>query len=102
MVEMFHSGALAAPALTPAELLVDVNGDKSVLRLEAASYRVGRAASNQLSFPGVAGLSREHLAIEREETHWVVRDLGSTYGTLVNGERISAPRILHSGDRIAV
>jgi len=93
MAEIVDAGA-------PAELLIEVKGDKSVLRLEAASYRVGRAASNELSYRGVSGLSREHLAIEREGDHWLARDLGSTYGSLVNGERISEPRILRSGDRI--
>ena len=68
--------------------------------LEADSYRVGRAASNQLSYPNALGLSREHLAVEREGSHWVARDLGSTNGSQVNGERLTAPRILRPGDRI--
>ncbi|MGD1096412.1 MAG: SpoIIE family protein phosphatase [Bryobacteraceae bacterium] len=100
MAEPIHEGALAAPELTPAELLIDVNGQKSARPLSADSYRVGRAVSNELAFPGVMGLSREHLAIERKGTRWVARDLGSTNGSLVNGERISEPRILRSGDRI--
>ncbi len=87
-------------AAGPAELLIEVNGDRSVLRLEAASYRVGRAATNELPFPGVMGLSREHLIIQREGAHWLARDLGSKTGSRVNGERISEPRILRSGDRI--
>ncbi len=93
-------GTPAAGVRTAAELLVESNGENSVVRLEAASYRVGRAPWNQLSFPGVEGLSREHLAIEYVGGHWVARDLGSTNGSLVNAERISEPRILHSGDRI--
>jgi phosphoserine phosphatase RsbU/P len=100
MAEIFDVGAPAEPALSPAELVIEVNGDKSVLRLEAPRYRVGRAESNELSYPYVTGLSREHLAVEREGSHWVARDLGSTNGSLVNGERISEPRILRSGDRI--
>src|SRR5579863_2745812 len=100
MAEIFDVGAPAEPALSPAELVIEVNGDRSVLRLEAPRYRVGRAESNELSYPYVTGLSREHLAVEREGSHWVARDLGSTNGSLVNGERISEPRILRSGDRI--
>jgi serine phosphatase RsbU (regulator of sigma subunit) len=79
---------------------VDVNGDKSILPLEAARYSIGRAASNQLSFPNAVGLSREHMAIERAGSDWVIRDLGSTNGTLVNGQRVVEPRSLRSGDRI--
>jgi phosphoserine phosphatase RsbU/P len=100
MQESWDAGYAAAPALTPPELLIEVNGSQSVLRLDAASYRVGRAPSNEISYPNDAGLSREHMAIERDGSDWVVRDLGSTNGTLVNGERITEPYILRSGDRI--
>ncbi len=100
MAEIFDTSAAAERALAPAELLIEVDGGQSVLPLEADSYRIGRAPSNQLSYPGMTGLSREHLAIEREGTGWVARDLGSTNGSQVNGERISEPRLLHSGDRI--
>jgi pSer/pThr/pTyr-binding forkhead associated (FHA) protein len=84
----------------PAELAIEVDGARKVLLLEAECYRLGRAASNQLSYPGIAGLSREHLAIERRGDCWVARDLGSTHGSLVNGEHISEPRVLYPGDRI--
>ncbi len=83
-----------------AELWIEVDGDKSALPLEAERYRLGRATSNELSFPTMGGLSREHLAIERENGHWIARDLGSTNGSAVNGERLTEPRVLRSGDRI--
>lgn len=100
MAESSSAGTSPAPAITPAELLIEVDGVRSALRLEADSYRLGRASSNQLSYPQIASLSREHLAIERRGTNWVVRDLGSTHGSRVNGEQISEPRLLCSGDRI--
>jgi serine phosphatase RsbU (regulator of sigma subunit) len=100
MAETSPDGPAAAGPPTPAELSFEFNGQNSVLRLDALSYRVGRAPANQLSFPGVEGLSREHLVIEYVGAHWVARDLGSTNGSLINGERISEPRILQSGDRI--
>jgi serine phosphatase RsbU (regulator of sigma subunit) len=87
---------------TPAELLIEADGVRSVQPLEAAIYRFGRAPSNELSYPGMPGLSREHLVIERGGSQWMVRDLGSTHGTQVNGESISEPRILRPGDRITV
>ena len=100
MAETSDAGIPAAPASTPAELTIEVDGVRSSLLLEADCYRLGRAASNQLCFPGIAGLSREHLAIERHGTRWVVRDLGSTHGSRVNGEPLSEPRTLSLGDRI--
>jgi sigma-B regulation protein RsbU (phosphoserine phosphatase) len=99
-MESFHGAAVAVPALAPAQLSIEVNGATSVVRLEAASYRVGRAESNQLCYPGVLGLSREHLAIERDGNHWIVRDLGSSKGSTVNGERLTQPHVLRFGDRI--
>jgi serine phosphatase RsbU (regulator of sigma subunit) len=100
MAETFHGSAPAASAHASAQLLIEVNGDKSILLLEAPSYRVGRAALNELAYPGVVGLSREHLAIEHAGSHWVVRDLGSTNGSFVNGEAVTEPRALRSGDRV--
>lgn len=105
MAEIFGSSAPgpAQPGLTefaPAELWIEVNGAQSILQLEGESYRLGRAPSNDLAYPEMGGLSREHLAIEREQDHWIARDLGSTNGSMVNGERLTAPRALCPGDRI--
>ena len=93
MAEMLHEGVGVS------ELAVEVNGEKSVVRLEAEAYKIGRAETNQLCFP-IAGLSREHLAIERQGGFWIARDLGSTNGTLLNGEQLAGRHLLHSGDRI--
>ena len=100
MAEPIHGAELSEPSLAVAALSVDVNGEKSLVRLEAGSYGVGRAPTNQLSYPNAVGLSRQHLIIERQGNDWVARDLGSTNGTLVNGERIAEPRTLRSGDQI--
>jgi len=50
----------------------------------------------------VAGtwVSRRHARIAWTGTGYIVEDLGSTNGTFVNGERVSGPRMLQSGDRL--
>jgi serine phosphatase RsbU (regulator of sigma subunit) len=101
MAEAPSGADVTVLALAPAELSIDVNGEKAILRLEGASYSVGRAPSNQICYPNAVGLSRQHLVIERQGRQWVARDLGSTNGTLVNGERIGEPRPLRTGDKIA-
>jgi serine phosphatase RsbU (regulator of sigma subunit) len=76
------------------------DGRTHAITLDLPRYSVGRLASNQLSFQGVDGLSREHFALERQGTDWTVRDLGSTNGTFVNGTRITGPTVLRSRDQI--
>jgi hypothetical protein len=48
-----------------------------------------------------ANASREHAALEREGAGWALVDLGSTNGTLLNGERAARAR-LRDGDTITI
>ncbi|PKQ16697.1 MAG: hypothetical protein CVT67_02705 [Actinobacteria bacterium HGW-Actinobacteria-7] len=61
---------------------------------------MGRLKSCDLCL-GDANASRKHAVLEREGTGWVMVDLGSTNGTLVNGERVSRVR-LRDGDVITI
>jgi hypothetical protein len=47
-------------------------------------------------------VSRRHATVRLEEGHPVIEDLGSTNGTFVNGEQISAPRELEVGDQVRI
>ena len=78
------------------------DGSSRVVPLENHSVILGRASGAQLSFPDDAGLSRQHLAFEMDTAghDWLVRDLGSKNGTVLNGAKITAPTALRSGDRI--
>lgn len=68
--------------------------------LQAERITLGRSSSNELCYADDAGLSRQHLAIERAGDQWTLRDLGSKNGTLLNGNRIASPQTLRPGDRI--
>jgi pSer/pThr/pTyr-binding forkhead associated (FHA) protein len=48
-----------------------------------------------------ANASRQHAALERDGDGWTLVDMGSTNGTLVNGERTDRTR-LHNGDIITI
>ena len=61
---------------------------------------VGRSSSTELCFPDDAGLSRQHLALERDGEDWTVQDLGSKNGTLVNNIPLRDKLRLQPGDRI--
>lgn len=47
-------------------------------------------------------VSRYHARIRREEGQYLIEDLGSKNGTIVNGRRIVGPTALHDGDQIQV
>ena len=47
-----------------------------------------------------AGVSRHHAELRPDGDGWVVEDLGSTNGVLVNGRRIRGAQALQDGDRV--
>jgi serine phosphatase RsbU (regulator of sigma subunit)/pSer/pThr/pTyr-binding forkhead associated (FHA) protein len=83
---------------------ITIQGPDGVTRpvaLEGERLSLGRSAANELCYAEDAGLSRQHLVFERKGDVWILRDLGSKNGTMVNGQRISAPHVLKRGDRVS-
>jgi hypothetical protein len=68
--------------------------------LERARTRIGRADENDLVLDDLRA-SRFHAEIERTPRGYVVRDLGSTNGTMVGG-RIVQERLLEDGDTLTM
>ena len=64
------------------------------------SVRIGRSRSCDLTLRS-PDASRRHAEIVPGASGWLVRDLDSTNGTFVNGERV-AERLLQPGDRIEI
>jgi phosphoserine phosphatase RsbU/P len=77
------------------------DGQIKTVPLRGDRFTVGRASAAELCFPEDAGLSRQHLVLERDADDWTVQDLGSKNGTLVNNIPLRAKLRLKSGDRIA-
>ena len=95
------SMAGVAAKFIPRELLIHTpDGATRPLALERERYTLGRSSANELCYPEDAGLSRQHLAIEKDGDTWTVRDLGSKNGTFVNGVRITSPYPLGKNDRV--
>lgn len=71
-----------------------------VIAIEESPIVVGRMPGCDvvLDDPNV---SRRHAEFRREDGHIIVSDLGSTNGTLVNGEKMSERRLV-DGDRITL
>ncbi len=76
------------------------DGKLQTIKLENDRYRLGRTLANDLCYPDVNGLSREHLVFEKTDGKWTVCDVGSTNGTLLNGKAITGPQVLSPNDRV--
>lgn len=62
---------------------------------------VGRNRDLELPLPDLK-LSRRHCQLEQTPTGWLVRDLGSTNGTYLNGQRLVGEAPLTNFDRVQV
>jgi len=91
----------AAPSPAPGKIVVHGPNEASkVVPLNSGRISLGRTAANDLCYPDDIGLSRQHLVIERQDAGLVVTDLGSKYGTELNGLRLTGSSVLRPGDRI--
>ena len=72
----------------PRVRLTDASGQPRTIDLSSAGLTVGRAADNTLALAD-QGASSRHLRIDWDGTQVTVTDLGSTNGTLLNGQRLS-------------
>ena len=80
--------------------LVPVGGGDTI-PLVRPQLKLGRRESCDvcLRFPNISG---EHCEMTFKEGIWFIRDLGSTNGTKVNGDRIQATKGLRPGDRVTI
>jgi serine phosphatase RsbU (regulator of sigma subunit) len=80
--------------------ITDEKGSTRVLALTGKPLSLGRSPDNDLAYPNDARLSRWHLRFDPQPAGWLVTDLGSKNGTLLNGVRLASPAQLNPGDRI--
>lgn len=67
----------------------------------AHSIIIGRDSSADFQIP-LSTISRQHARISLTDDLYIIEDLGSTHGTMLNGKRVEKgeKKIMHSGDLI--
>jgi FHA domain len=71
-----------------------------VYELDQPVIRIGRGESMDVVVDNVS-VSRRQAEIHQEGEVWLVRDLGSSNGTFLNGQRLTADQPLRPGDEIS-
>lgn len=88
-----------APGGATMASLVLPSGERIALRDRPVT--IGRMTECEVTVPD-SNVSRRHAELRPVAHGWIVVDLGSTNGTLLNGGRLSGERLLGDGDIISV
>ncbi len=78
-----------------------VAGPSAVPLLNGERITIGRAPTNHIVLQDDRA-SRAHAEIHPTKKGWVIRDLDSRNGTLVDGERLADDRVLTAGETIQI
>ncbi len=70
------------------------------IEVDPVPFRLGRNSAAQLTVP-CRQVSKEHAEIYRDDASYRIRDLGSTNGTFVNGQRVT-DAALANGDIVHI
>ncbi len=94
----------AAPVTAPAKKYTLIMGDGARIALKPGVVSVGRSAESTVPLND-SNVSRRHAELrsrgDGEAMEWVVVDLGSTNGTMLNGVKINGEKKLKHGDTLA-
>lgn len=73
-----------------------------LLPLDGDRITIGRGSSNHIRLSDDDSASRAHAVVIAASAGWILRDLGSRNGSIVNGRRIDADRLLRHGDEVVI
>jgi hypothetical protein len=72
-----------------------------VYNLDQTRVRIGREAGVDIVIDN-PGVSRLHAELRKEGDGWTLTDMGSSNGTFLNGQKISATQLIKAGDEIGL
>jgi len=75
---------------------------RELIPLTGQRVTIGKASSNEVPLDHDETVSRLHAVLENLGFAWSIRDMGSRNGTYLKGDRITAERVLRSGDEVRV
>ena len=81
--------------------LEPTNGGKPV-PLDKPVLLMGRHPDCDVRLPDTQKVSRRHCCIAQVNTRWVLRDLGSMNGVMLNGVPLARESEIKAGDRLLV
>ncbi|MCB9637974.1 MAG: FHA domain-containing protein [Myxococcales bacterium] len=83
-------------------LLIEAGGERGErFTFQQPEVTLGRTADNDLVLYDGA-VSRRHLVVYYRNQQFIIEDLGSSNGTILNGYPLTQPNVLSEGDRIDV
>ncbi len=82
-------------------IIVDDDGKTTPVPLSRDDYTIGRQEGNVIRLTE-RNVSRQHARLFRHKGHWIIEDLGSYNGVIVNSERIKERGVVKSGDTIQI
>lgn len=95
-------GRRQRPRTAPRELVIHrPEGRPAVVPLDGGDVTFGRAASASVRLDD-GYVSERHARVYREGDEWLVSDLGSTNGTLLNQVKVTSPTPIAAGDQLRI
>ena len=80
----------------------EIDGEETIFEdFDLASHRIliGSSEDNNLVLD-IPDIDPTHASLEFRNEHWVIQDLGGPGGTVLNGQQVDGPLMLHHNDLI--
>ncbi len=75
---------------------------KRLIPIDRAVILVGRSAECDVVITTSQKISRQHCCLVQSDQNYFVRDLGSTNGVWLNGEKVNREAEMKAGDRLCI